>query len=477
MRRLLALLALMATLPLWGGTEISGRVKFFSSLFLTENQQGEFFTHKAGEFATKRIEFRLKVDGELSDKVSFSARLDAFSSPDAVFGSYSYAQQFPESGPLGSPEMAEPFEMNLYEGYIKISDFLISNLDFTVGKQRISWGTADKVNVVDNLNPIDFANFLTFDPDYFAERRPQTALNFEYYAGAQSKIQAVWLLSRQYSPLPYGFGNMITGTTHFPYVLVPEHAERLLKNTNFGLRFSTVFLNTDFALSWYHGNFHLPVLYQIGTSEFNPGINPMPLSNGAPIYYTELRFTYPNLDVVGLSFSGEIASVGFWGEIAYYIPEDIKGSFNLGMGPTLTFDLFEKGYFKYVLGFDYTLGIGNGIYINAQFLHGFFDERDYSGEAEKFLGFRKGEFFGEIENYLIARAEYKIASETVKLSLGTMVELGDKTSYALMPGLEFRIKDSLTLQAGMFLVSGSEETKFGSFKEDKLAFVSFKLDF
>ncbi len=476
MRRTLAILAFIAVLPLMGGTEISGRVKFFSSLFTTENQHGEFFTHEAWEFATKRIEFRLKVDGELSDKVSFSARLDAFSSPDAIFGSYSYAQQFPESGPLGSPEMAEPYEMNLYEGYIKIRDFLISDLDFTVGKQRISWGTADKVNVVDNLNPIDFANFLTFDPDYFAERRPQTGLNFEYYAGAQSKIQVVWLLSRQYSPLPYGFGNMLTGTTHFPYVLVPEHEEKLLKNTNFGLHFSTVLLNTDLALSWYHGNFHLPVLYQIGTTITNPGINPMPMED-VPIYYTEMRFTYPNLDVLGLSFSGEVASVGFWGEIAYYIPENIQGNFSLGMGPIFAFDLFEKGYIKYVLGFDYTLGIGNGLYINAQFLHGFFDERDYSEDAEKFLGFRKGEFFGELENYLLARAEYKIASETVNFSLGTLVEFGDKTSYAIIPGLEFRIKDALTLQAGMFLVSGDRETKFGSFKDDKLAFVSFKLDF
>ncbi len=471
MRKIISALLLFSLA--FAGAEVSGRVKMFSSVFLSENPRGQFFTHEAGEFAFKRLEVRLQIQGDVSEKVSYGARFDVFSSPDSLLSS----SNFPESGPLASPKEAEPFEANLYEAYIKISDFLFPNLDLTVGKQRISWGTADKVNVVDNLNPVDFANFLTFDPDYFAERRPQTALNFEYYAGSQSKIQFVWLTSRQHSPLPYGFGQMLTQATHLVWVIDPIHEERKLGNTNFGLRFSTVILNTDFALSWYHGNFHLPVLYSVETtSYYNHGINPVPTSE-IPIYYTQMHYAYPDLDVLGLSFSGEIASVGFWGEVAYYIPESIKGSFSLGMGPLFSFDLFEKGYFKYVLGFDYTLSIGNGLYINAQFLHGFFDERDYSKEAERFLGFRKGQFFGEIENYILARAEYKLASDTVKISMGGLVELGDKTSYALMPGLEVRLKDAVTLQAGMFLVSGDRETKFGSFRDDKIAFVSFKLDF
>jgi len=488
MRKFFSLmLALIILLPLMGETEISGRIKMFSSLFLSDNVNGQFFSHESGEFAFKRIELRFQLQGDISEKVSYGARLDTFSSPDAIFSTgnsgYSiYQWSFPEAGSLGSPEKTEPFEINLYEAYIKVSDFLIKNLDLTVGKQRISWGTADKVNVIDNLNPVDFANFLTFDPDYFNERRPQAAFNFEYYIGNQTKLQAVWLISRQYSPLPQGFSYLMAGQRGFYYSVRKE--KNTLNNTNFGLRASTVVLNTDVALSWYHGNFHFPVLYGLGPVVFygDSSISEqqlffVPTGDTVPVTGYEMYFSYPALDVVGLSFSGEIASVGFWGEIGYYMPEKTEGFLNMGMGPTLSFDLFEKGYFKYVIGADYTIGVGNGVYLNAQFVHGFFDERDYSKEAERLLNLQRGQFFGEIENYIIARAEYKMLGDNLKLSLGGFVEMGEGTSYAFMPSVELRVKDALTIEAGAFSVSGDRNTKFGSFNDDKICFVALKLDF
>ncbi len=463
MRKLVAFAVISLLLA---GAEIGGRVKAFSSLFLSQNLKGPYFSHKSGEFFVKRMEVRLKIQGEVSEKISYGVRFDAFAGPDAYF------LPFPESGPLGSPASSEPFELNLYEAYMKVSDFLLENLDLTVGKQRISWGTADKVNVVDNLNPLDFANFLTFDPDYFAERRPQLALNLEYYAGENTKLQAVFLPEKQYSPLPYGFSSLLT-PSYSIYMTAPEitinRKENTLENSNFGLRFSTVVLNTDVGLSWYHGNFHLPVF--AGFSYINPTMEAQPFA------VPELKFSYPDLNVLGVDLSGELFSVGFWAEFAYYMPEKVEGEMRVGMGPSVPFRIFEDGYLKYVLGFDYTLGIGNGLYINAQFIHGLFDERDYTGEAEKIFNIRKGQFFGEIENYIMARAEYKLASDTVKLSLGTLVEMGDKTAYAIMPGVEFRLKDALSVQTGLFLVSGDQQTKFGAFKEDKMGFVSVKLDF
>ncbi len=463
MRKLAALAAITLLLS---GAEIGGRVKAFTSLFLSRNLRGPYFSHRAGEFFVKRMEIRLKLQGEVSEKISYGVRFDAFAGPDAYF------LPFPESAPLGSPAGSEPFELNLYEAYIKVSDFLLENLDFTVGKQRISWGTADKVNVVDNLNPIDFANFLTFDPDYFAERRPQLALNLEYYAGENTKFQAVLLPEKQYSPLPYGFSSLLIPSYSIyqtsPEIII-ERKENTLKNSNFGLRLSTVVQNTDIGLSWYHGNFHLPVFAGFSYAA--------QIMIEQPVIGPQFRFSYPDLDVIGVDLAGEVFSVGFWAEFAYYMPESLEGQVRVGMGPTVPFRVFEEGYLKYVLGFDYTLGIGNGLYINAQFLHGFFDERDYTKEAERMLNIRKGQFFGEIENYIMARAEYKFASETIKLSLGTLMELGDKTSYALMPGVEFRLKDALSLQAGLFIVGGDRQTKFGAFKDDRTGFVSLKLDF
>ena len=185
---------------------ITGRLKLFSSFFLDKNMAGDYFSHDSGEFAFKRLEARLRLSGYLTDNIGYSLRFDTFSQPDAFFSENS----FPQSTQLGTPSQAEPVEFSLYEGFIKVSDFMFKGLDLTVGKQRISWGTADKINVVDNLNPIDFANFFTFDPDYFADRRPQTALNLEFYLSGLTKMQFVWLMARQHAPLPNGFSELVS---------------------------------------------------------------------------------------------------------------------------------------------------------------------------------------------------------------------------------------------------------------------------
>ena len=445
---------------------VSGQFKLFTSLFLKQNDTGPYFIHDSGEFANKRIETRLRFSGFLSDQISYAVRFDSYSQPDALFSSDS----FPESSSLGAPTLAEPFDFFLYEGNIKISDFLFHGLDFTLGKQRIQWGTADMVNVVDNLNPVDFANFLTFDPDYFGERRPQTALNFEYYLSGFTKIQFVWLLSRQISPLPADFSGLVTGGLTSSSIRI-ETENKLLRNTNFAFRFATVLLNTDIGVSYYKGNYNLPMLY---------GVTPVGPAE------LEFSYTYPQKQVLGLDVAGEVLSAGFWAELAYIIPEDMDAfayiSFPGNEPPYLvkeTFPLFEGPYFKYVLGLDYTADIGTGIYLNAQYLHGFFDETDYSGTAESLFGFKKGMFFGEIQDFILASAEYSMLRENLKIELGGIVEFGDhESAFSFMPSLEYKIKDAVTFQAGGFIVSGSENnTKFGPFKNDNILFFAFKTDF
>ncbi len=212
--------------------EISGRFRLFSSLYAADNPDGLFFTHEAGQFAFRRAEVRLKIAGSVNDRVSYGIRFDAFSYPGDLLDS----GQFPESAFLGSPTSSEHFELALYEGWVKVGDFLLSGLDLTAGKQRISWGTADKVGVVDNLNPIDFANFLSFDPDYFFERRPQTGINLEYYPGGAWKIQLVGLLQHQVSPLPFGYAGLADKFFPMDSVAVEKGWDDTMLKTAWGIR-------------------------------------------------------------------------------------------------------------------------------------------------------------------------------------------------------------------------------------------------
>jgi hypothetical protein len=460
---LILLLAVSLQAPAAGKIDFSGRIKLFASAFLAANPQGEFFSHAASDFASKRLELRLMFAGNVSERVAYQVRFDAFAYPGDLLN----GRNFPEAGILGSSLTSEYFELNLYEANVKVADFLIPGLDLTIGKQRIQWGTADKLNVVDNLNPVDLANFFTFDPDYFAERRPQSALNLEYYAGG-TKIQLVWLLQNPLSPMPYGYSALLQRFFGLPSITVQKYWDRELAKTGLGLRVSRTVFNIDFALSYFSGNSSLPVLREFSA---------IPALEGT--------FYYPRQQVLGVDCAGEIKGIGFWAEAALLLPENIEGRVRMPLalnGEMVavenSFRLLEKSYWKYVFGFDYNFG--RGFYANLQFLHGFFDEFAFTAAAQKNLGLGQGMFFGALANYLFGRLEYKSGNEKVKLKAGTLLELTAQASaFALLPEVEFRVADALVIQAGGFwLVSGSgDETKFGMFKKDSLFFLGMKMDF
>lgn len=446
------------------GPVISGRIRLFSSLYAADNPDGRFFSHEAGQFAFRRAEIRLKIAGSVNERVSYGARFDAFSYPGDLIES----GQFPESAFLGSPASSEHFELSLYEGWVKVDDFLLKNLDLTVGKQRIAWGTADKIGVVDNLNPIDFANFLSFDPDYFFERRPQTGLNLEWYPAGSLKIQLVWLLQNQVSPLPYGYSALAGKFFSLSSVVVKKAWDDKALQSAWGARASLRVLGLDLGASYYHGNLSLPYLRSLTLGWLSSGL-----------------FYYPQADIWGLDLAGELAGVGFWAEAAYVRPEDVTASLHYSLllnGLPFVLDseaaLFEPGYWKYVVGADYAFG--GGVSINVQFLHGFFDEVDYSAAAEALFSYRAGMFFGEPQDYVLGRLEWKFARDAVKLKAGGLLEIGDgRTALALMPEAELRIADAFNVVAGAFaVVSGDRDlTKFGAFRDDRQVYVGFKLDF
>ena len=455
--------------------DFTGMVKLFLSLYASKNQEGPYFYHQSGDFAFKRIESRLTLKAKVSDNVSAGIRLDAFASPDALFS----GKNFPEAGVLASPGQTEPFELSLYEAYVKINHFLLKNLDLTVGKQRIQWGTADKLNVVDNLNPLDFANFLTFDPDYYLERRPQIALNFEYYPYKNSKLQFVWLPSRQYSPLPSGFSEMLKANlSDLPQPEINLNAETsALKNTNYGLRLSTILAKVDVGLSYYRGNYSFPYIQGVELS------NPIEPSS------SQVYFKYPEKQVLGIDLSGELESIGWWAEVARIQPESVSAWLDsyLFMGgqfiPVVQrFTLMKKFYWQWIIGADYTFSIADGLYLNLQYLHGLFDEAAFSAQARTYFGLRQGMWFGQLQDYLAGRAELRLLKSDLKLSLNSLVSLNSneatKASAILYPSVEYKIHDAFYFQGGGIVSFGDKEmSKFGSFSHDRIVYLMTKVSF
>ena len=69
-----------------------------------------------------------------------------------------------------------PWDLILREAYVDLYEFLSPNLDLRIGRQRIAWGTADKINPTDNINPDDLEDIWDF-----GRHIPTTSMQATYY--------------------------------------------------------------------------------------------------------------------------------------------------------------------------------------------------------------------------------------------------------------------------------------------------------
>ena len=63
--------------------------------------------------------------------------------------------QVSSSADLYNKGIIDPYNLEIREAYVQLYGFLSPKLDLKIGRQRITWGTADKLNPTDNLNPYD----------------------------------------------------------------------------------------------------------------------------------------------------------------------------------------------------------------------------------------------------------------------------------------------------------------------------------
>ncbi len=459
---------------------LSGTIKLFTSAFTAKDDDAATGApHKAGDFSTTRGELRLKIDGYASDNIDFKSQ---------VYFIYNADPEYEEIAELESGKGfdSEMHDVDIYfkEAYFKIVDFLTEGLDLTVGRQRVRWGTSDEYNVIDNMNPVDFANLFLFDPDYFVEHLPMDGLSAEYQFpfDFDLKMQAVYFLYFKPSPLPAGFGaNMLAAqlaslqsqaamfdTFNTQLQDVPRYS---LDRGVCGLRISGNVLNFDVGLSYYHGYLSLPLLKSIENS---------------PADYPTLNtfFTYPRLDVIGFDLAGELFSIGLWAEAGIHFPEKHDSQFTLFF-PVLddrivNLRLLEKSYTKFTVGFDYTFGLGNGLYWNTQYCHGFYDELNYTSAAETLMGFDNSPFMGKLEDYFISILEYSFFNDELKFTMSCMLEVADYSDFAdrsallFTPEVEFTPFDGLSLRLGCAIINGSNSSKFGAFSKSDMCFLLLK---
>jgi len=465
---------------------LGGTVKLYTSVFTEGGEGAGLFPHEAGDFALTRAELWLKLNGYASDNVSFRARADFIYTADKGYDDFSDV----EAGSGFSSEVQE-FDINFREASFKVMDIFVPGMDLIVGRQRTRWGTSDEYNVIDNLNPVDYANLYSFDPDYFVRHEPMEGFTLEYLFpfDFDMKIQGVYFLSFKPSPLPAGFGGFLAlqqkqgldeltssiglppGTSEAVLEDVPDYE---LENGVFGIRLSGNLLNFDWGLSYFRGFQTLPLPETIVTDLTGE----IPSITGF--------YGYPRLDVFGFDLAGEIYSVGIWAEVGVYIPEN-RDTVILVQTPLGDmedrFPLLDRPYTKFTVGLDYTFGIGEGLYWNVQFNRGFYDEFPYTEEADEALGVDQSGFLGKLDDYYLTFLEYSFLSDTVTVTMNFLLavagysDFSSNNTWMLTPEIEYVPFDGMSIEVAYLTFNGAASTKMGAFSDSDLVYVLMKAFF
>ena len=373
------------------------------------------------------------------------------------------------SSDLYNKGIIDPYNLEIREAYVELYGLLSKNLDVKIGKQRIAWGTADKLNPTDNLNPYDLEDVLDF-----GRHRGSFAVNMNYYLSNNFSIQGVFIPFFQPANMPVGiFGTVFSGTPELPPVLslnefydtisMPRY--NLGESSTIGGKFKGLVGGFDFSLSYVWGIDGLPF------STYNT-IIPIDLLGGVDIH-SELSFIRNH--IIGADIAGSIGVVGVWAEGAAFIPEnevvmttDLSALYSQPPG-TITQDsvvLNDEVYFKFVVGADYTFG--DGSYLNFQYLHGFVHERGRDAINDYFmLGYEK-KFFND-----------KLA--IIPIGGGFIVSDWEdiNQNYAIIyaPQVKYQATDNAELAIGAYIFSGKGDNAFVNLKDYNMLSFSLRYSF
>jgi hypothetical protein len=400
--------------------------------------------------------FRIEMSTSLGEKLYTFASLD--------FRFY----DFPRANSLrGLEEMDQQFptDLSVWEAYADIYGFLVENFDLRVGKQRLAWGTADKLNPTDNLNPDDFSDLLNF-----AEKIPTWAIKGSAYVGDVT-LTAIWLPGLEAVLLPRDgaalfLGGEVGGSGRGVQIVSLQdnlaYPARRPKNSMFAFKFAGTLAGWDYSLSYFNGYDDVPILQRSEMTQVG-------IDGEVRQFAASMDLGFPKMQVLGADFASELFGLGVWGEGALFFPKKVITQTvvrtDVGTETETEVALDDQPYLKFTLGADYTFP--GGWYLNGQWMHGFFTER--GGD--------------NLHDYFLARLERSFLDDEVEIALGGVLEVGrwsdlsQNYGYGLYPEITYRGIDNLEVMVGAFLVDGKANTLFGSWNGIDQGYLRVKVSF
>ncbi|MBV1859541.1 MAG: hypothetical protein KUG77_14100 [Nannocystaceae bacterium] len=386
---------------------------------------------------------------------------------------------------LATRQLLTPFHVESDAAYVAVFD-LLPKLDLKIGRQIVQWGTADRFNPTNNINPDDLedrplftepianqmvvVDFAPLDDKLWFE-----AVYVPLFYPALLPPSAAAGLEDPQSPVPFARESDVAkieelqATLDITPSLVPtvvgrvRMPKRRFSDGQSAIKLGTSLGGVDASISYYNGRHDIPTPLRVNSETKDPQQGPV--TDEECCYRSDVILNYPRMQVLGLDFATQLPflrDMGLWGEGAMFFPtaQELYIEFPIPVDVTPDDDLLNpvdqlqgpaidsRPYIKATAGFDYTFG--KHVYVQAQYLRGFIDEFGADHIGNYFVGGTELVFFGR---HLLFRA-----FGVVDFPTGPR----DHGSYVIYPELVVVPPwGSITFDIGSFFLVGSDDTKFG----------------
>ncbi|MCX7029211.1 MAG: hypothetical protein NTU62_03720 [Spirochaetes bacterium] len=412
---------------------------------------GEDFTFPSGSYGP--LGLSLDLHGEAQPAEILRLYGEILVSADGLPGSLA------DFADLSSYAALHPAEARLVEAYVDLYDVLLPRLDIRVGRQRIAWGPAERVGVVDLVDPNNLE-----DPWRYGERTASDALKVTWRV-ATLKVEAVYLPTFKPALLPADPSSLMPGPAvdlaplvlHGVTTALVAPAGTVAAQATLASRISLSLGGLDIAVSYAYGRQHLPAVTGITGTFIPPGV--------PPDVDLAVTLEHPRQHVLGFDASGELWGIGLWAEAAAFFPVYTVVTDMQAIGGALTMEEAEP-YLKAVVGLEYTFP--GSVYLNLQYAHGFFHESTPGG----------------LNDYLMLGVQWDVPGGFLTVGpIGAALEVDDFAHVAgtwalvLNPEIALHPMDNAELVVGARWIAGNDATTFGSQKEGNAVYARATFSF
>jgi hypothetical protein len=340
---------------------------------------------------------------------------------------YNDLGDFKYKGDLWGDGITEQGEYDTREAWVFLRPF--DTVDLKLGRQVLTWGTGDLV-FLNDLFPKDWQSFFIGRDDEYL-KAPSDAVKLSLFTNLAS-VDIVY--TPKFDPDRFITGKYISHWNAREQRLSGQNAlvdadrpDQWFRDDEISVRIYKNINNYEYALYGYSGFWKRPA----GES-------------------LEGKAIFPRLNVYGLSARGQLGSGIGNMELAWYDSRDDEGGANA---------MVDNSEMRYLIG--YTRDLAKDLNASLQY---YVEQMRHYREYKQSL--TKGHARDRARHVITLQLTKLLMNQNLELALSAYFSPSDEDAL-LRPNISYKINDSLVVEAGANIFSGSDtHTFFAQFEND-----------